>query len=201
MNFFCFLWMLLFYLFYRSASPGDESSGGVWALLLGSVAAVSRFFLGSFITPGGFGFSRWLSGFVDIVSVPVLLPLAVYFLFAAAGIFKGGTGSANFALLWLIPAGAMRAVGWSAGRNPVLLVLVPLLWTSLASGIPLFIGFILNGRAAAVVFSVLAALALPLLAATVYWAFFSQRILLGAALLPAVLVVPVISAVRNILRN
>ncbi|MDR1420879.1 MAG: hypothetical protein LBI86_10930 [Treponema sp.] len=201
MSFFCFLWTLLFCLFYRSTAPGDESSGGAWALLLGSVAAVSRFFLGSFITPGGFGFSRWLSGFVDIVSVPVLLPFAVYFLFAAAGVFRGGAGIANFILLWLVPAGAMRAVGWSAGRNPILLVLVPLLWTSLACGVSLFAGFLLRGRVVLVIFSALAALALPLLAATVYWAFFSQRVLLGAALLPVILAVPLVSVVRNVLRN
>ncbi|MDR0601390.1 MAG: hypothetical protein LBG42_03340 [Treponema sp.] len=201
MSFFCFLWTPLLYLFYRSTSPEDESSGGVWALLLGSVAAISRFFLGSFITPGGFGFLRWLSGFVDFVCVPVLLPLVVYFVFAAAGVFRPGGGGARFALLWLIPAGALRAVGWSTGGNPILLVLVPLLWTSLACGIPFFAGFLFNGRVAALVFSALAILALPFLAATVYWAFFSQRDLLGAALFPVVFAAAVVPAARNILRG
>ncbi|MDR0731669.1 MAG: hypothetical protein LBF63_08370, partial [Treponema sp.] len=63
MSLFCLLWLPLFYLFWRSVSPAGESGyGGVWALLLGSVAAIFQFFYGAFIQAGGFGLSRWLSG-------------------------------------------------------------------------------------------------------------------------------------------
>ncbi|MDR2371336.1 MAG: hypothetical protein LBD71_07630 [Treponema sp.] len=195
MSLFCFLWMFLFYFFRRSCSPGEEGSGGVWALILGCLAALLHFLLGSFIVPGGFGFSRWLSGFVDIVCLPVLLPLFVYFLLMVLRIFRGKADFANFALLWLIPAGAIRAVGWSAGNNPVLLVLVPLLWTALACGIPLFIDFMAKRRVSIIISSAFAILAMPFLASVVYWAFFSQRNFLGAALLSVTLIPAVISVV------
>jgi hypothetical protein len=190
MSLFCLLWTPLFYLFRRPISPGREAdSGGIWALLLGSLVALLQFFLGALINPGGFGFSRWLSGCVDIVVLPALLPLPVYFLLVSLRLISGKADFTSFALLWLIPGGALRAVSWSAQRDPILLVLVPLLWTALAAGIPFCVGLIFRpGRRLPLPLLVLAALGLPFLAATVYWAFFYQKLVLGYLLLLVTLI-------------
>jgi hypothetical protein len=197
MSLFCFLWTPLFYLYRRSLSAGEAGSGGVWAILLGSLTAVFRFLLGSFVNPGGFGFSRWMSGFVDVVCLPALLPLVVYFVFMFLRVVSGTADFANFALLWLIPVAAIRAVVWSSVSDPILLIVVPLLWTAIACGIPLFVGGIAAGKPPVIAASAFGILALPALAATAYWAFFSQRTLLGFAALAASLVPPVISLIQT----
>jgi len=183
MSIFCLLWVPFFYLLRRSLSD-TGSSGSVWALLLGSITAIIQFFLGNLVSPGGFGFSRWLFGFIDVVSLPALAPLILYFIML---LFRGLSGEidfTNFALLWLIPVGALRALSWSSGYDPILLVAVPLLWTSLAVGIPFFINWMVkNPRWYTLIASILCILLLPLTAASAYWALFSQETLLGFLLL------------------
>jgi hypothetical protein len=149
----------------------------MWALLLGSVVAIAQFFAGSFIQPSGFGISRWVSGLVDIVAVPVLLPLFIYVFFVIFRISSSGTTDfAHFALLWLIPAAGFRAVNWSSANDPTLLVLVPLLWTALAIGIPFFIDCMMRFfRWYIIVPCALGIAVLPLLATTSWWLFFSQK--------------------------
>jgi hypothetical protein len=200
MSLFCLLWTPLFYLFRRSISPGREvDSGGIWALLLGSLVALLQFFLGALINPGGFGFSRWLSGCVDIVVLPALLPLPVYFLLTSFRVISGKADFASFALLWLIPGGALRAVSWGAQRDPILLVLVPLLWTALAAGLPFSAGRIFRCRRRLLLpLLVLTVPGLPLLAATVYWAFFYQKLVLGYLLL-LVTVIPAGCGIKGLL--
>ena len=174
----------------------------MWALLLGSVTAVFQFFLGSLITPGGFGLSRWMSGFVDIVSLPVLVPLIVYFVFIMFRVFSGSADFANFALLWLIPQAVFRAISWSPLGAPVLLVLAPLLWTALAAGIPFFIDCIIRHTRWYVIFPAgLCILTLPFLAATAWWAFFSQRTAQGFLLLTLCLIPATFSVVLDFLRT
>jgi hypothetical protein len=132
--------------------------------------------MGTFVNAGGFGFSRWLSGFVDIVGLPVLLPLIVYALLILFRVLSGTVDFVNFTLLWLIPIGILRAVSWSAGNDPVLLVLVPLLWTAAAVGIPFFIDLIINVmRWWVLVPCILLILALPVAISISYWAFYSQK--------------------------
>jgi len=179
MSFFCLLWVPLFYLLRRSFT-GTSGSGSVWALLLGSMTAIIQFFLGYFVNPGGFGFSRWLFGFIDIVSLTVLVPLLIYLLLMLFSGFSGNIDFANFAMLWLIPVAAMRALSWSSANEPILLVAVPLLWTALAIGIPFFINWMLNNfRWYTVIISIICILILPIAASTAYWAFFSQQTALG----------------------
>jgi hypothetical protein len=186
MSFFCLLWVPLFYLLRRSFSGGN-SSGGVWALLLGSITAIIQFFLGNLVSPGGFGFSRWLYGFIDIVSLPVLVPLLICFLMFFFRSFTGEADFADFALLWLIPVAALRALSWSSFNEPALLVAVPLLWTALAVGIHFFVYWMLDAsRWYITAVSVLCILLLPILAASCYWAFFSQQTALGFLFLFAV---------------
>jgi len=179
MSFFCLLWVPLFYLLRRSFT-GTSGSGSVWALLLGSMTAIIQFFLGYFVNPGGFGFSRWLFGFIDIVSLTVLVPLFIYLLLMLFSGFSGDIDFANFAMLWLIPVAAMRALSWSSANEPILLVAVPLLWTALAIGIPFFINWMLNNfRWYTAIISIICILILPIAASTAYWAFFSQQTALG----------------------
>jgi len=183
MTFFCLLWVPLFYLLRRSLNGGG-SSGGVWALLLGSITAITQFLLGYILNPGGFGFSRWLFGFFEIVSLPVLIPLLAYLLMFVFRGFSSDADFANFSLLWLIPVGALRALSWSSMNDPILLVMAPLLWTALAVGISFFINWMttsLNPFFA--IISLLCIIILPISAAAAYWAFFSQQAILGFLLL------------------
>ena len=179
MSLFCLLWIPLFYLFWRCVTGENSAAGGVWALIIGSIAAMLQFFLGHIVEPGGFGFSRWLSGFIDIVALPALTPILLYFLFVVLGLIRGNIDFTNFALLWLIPGGAINAVSWSAKNDPILLVLVPLLWTAIAVGIPFFIRIIQSSHWAVIILASLGIIIIPLAAATSYWAFFSQQFLLG----------------------
>ena len=179
MTIFCILWVPLFFLLRRTfTDPGG--GGSVWALLLGSIIAIFQFFLGYLVSPGGFGFSRWLFGFIDIVSLPVLLPVIVYTVLIIIRGFSGETDFANFTLLWLIPVAALRGIAWSQTNDPILLVVMPLLWTSLAVGISFFIHWMANSfRWYIAVLSVPCIITLPISAATAYWAFFSQQTMLG----------------------
>jgi hypothetical protein len=163
--------------------------------------AIFQFFCGALVNPGGFGFSRWLSGFVDIVSLPVLIPLIIYMCFVIFRVFAGTADFTNFTLLWFIPAGALRVVSWSARSDPVLLVLVPLLWTAIAVGIPFFITIITGGRFPAIISAVFAILAIPVLAATTYWAFFSQKTVLGFFLFFVTLIPTGISIALSTIKN
>ncbi|MCL2801950.1 MAG: hypothetical protein FWD28_09365 [Treponema sp.] len=171
----------------------SNSTGSVWALLLGSIAAILQFFLGDLISsPGGFGISRWLYGFVDLIALPVIIPMLVCLLMYLFRGFSGDADFANFALLWLIPVGALRALGWSSFSNPLLLIAVPLLWTALAAGISYFINILTNASGPpAAILSVFCMILLPITAALTYWAFFSQFTLLGFVLL-AVTHIPVV---------
>jgi hypothetical protein len=194
MSLFCFLWMPLFYLFWRSLSkPETEGSGGILALILGSIAAFIRFFLGAIINPGSFGLSRWFSACIDIVTLPAVLPLLVCLILSRFRIPV--PNYAGFALLWLIPVSAIQAVSWGAQNDPSLLVLTPILWTAIAVGIPFFSGIRRFPRTN--IPAVIAMAALPFLAATAYWAFFSQRTRLGFLLLAITLIPMGISVLRK----
>jgi len=186
MTLFSFLWIPLVYLFWRAITEGG-TFGWAWALIAGSIAALTQFLAGPIVDPGAFGFARWASGFVDIVALPVLVPVLVYALFFCLKLISADADFSGFALLWLIPVAVARALAlsWDLTRDPILLVLVPFLWAAIAVGMPFFIGFILNSRPALIVLSCLAALAVPAAAVSSYWAFFSQRNFLGVLFLVA----------------
>ena len=177
--------MPLFYLLWRTISGCDTPAGGIWALLLGSIVALIQFFLGSLVEPGGFGFSRWVSGCIDIVTLPALAPILIYLFLVGLKIVSGTADFASFAILWLIPGAAMRAVSWSSQNDPILLVLVPVLWTAIAVGVSFFITIIQNSRVFVIILAFLAILIIPLTAACSYWAFYSQKSTLGFLFLSA----------------
>ena len=183
----------MFYLFWRALRAEHSGAGGVWALLLGTAAAIVRLFLGDFVYPGGFGPSRFISACVDIVAVPAILPILVYLILVLLKALSPPYDFAGFALIWMIPAAAVRAVEWSAGGDPVQLVLVPLLWTAIAVGISFFIGlFIRFFRWYVVIPCALGILTLPLAAAASFWALYSQLfswslLFLGVSAIPFLL--------------
>ena len=179
MTLFCFLWVPLFYLLWHSMFRNNLSSSGVWALFLGGIAALLQFFLDDLINPRGFGLFRWLNAWVDIIVLPAILPIIIYLIIFLISLFRIPSSSAdyiNFALLWQIPNAALRAVSWSSSGDPIFLVLVPVLWTSLICGIFLFIDLIKAfPRWYIITASVLGIIILPFTAATTWWAFYSQR--------------------------
>jgi hypothetical protein len=193
MSLFCFLWMPLFYLFWRALQAENSGTGGVWALLLGTIAAIARLFLDDFVYPEGFGLSRFISACVDIIVLPALLPILVYLILILLRALSSPYDFASFALIWMIPAAAFRAVAWSAGSDPVLLVLVPLLWTAIAVGISFFIGLFTSFiRWYVIIPCALGILTLPFAAAVSWWAFYSQLfywglLFLGISMIPFLL--------------
>ena len=187
----------MFYLFWRSVAENKSSAGGVWALIIGSIVALIQFFLGTMVDPGGFGLSRWMSGFVDIVTLPAIAPILVYFILVCLKFVSGALDFANFSLLWLIPGAAIRAVSWSAQSDPILLVLVPFLWTAIAVGVSFFLTIILKSRIFVIIVSSLAILVIPFAAASSYWAFFSQKTLMGSLFLALAAAPMVISMVLS----
>jgi len=200
MSIFCMLLIPLFYLFWRSVTGNNAPAGGVWAILAGSVVAMVQFFLGNLIDPGGFGLSRWVSGFVDIVSLPALAPIIVYLFLIGFRIVSGEADFANFALLWLIPVAAIRALSWSAEGNPLLLALVPVLWTAIAVGVSFFINIIQDGQVLAVVPSFFAILMIPFAASYSFWAFFAQKTYMGLLFLFAALAPMLVSMILSFIR-
>ncbi|MDR2537672.1 MAG: hypothetical protein LBC46_05145 [Treponema sp.] len=191
MKLFCLLWIPLFYLFWSSISSDEGlGSGGLWALLLGSVYAVAVFFFGPFIREeGGFGYSRWLSISVDLVSVPALAPFVVFALFLPFRICRDFT---RFTLLWLIPDILIRIIAWSVRNDPTQLILVPILRTAIVIGISGCIRLVMSGKVLGIIIASLGLLALPFGASSCYWFFFCQRpregfILLAITLVPMLL--------------
>jgi len=157
---------------------------GGWALLAGCAAVLVRYLAGPLVSPAGLGLSCWLSGFIDIVSLPVLVPIAACALLAALNYFLSDVDIGGFTLLWLVPLGFYFSVDRSLLYSPLMLVLVPLLWTAQGLGISFFIGCIIKYRRWYVTApSILAALALPLAAATSWWAFYVQQTQIGCLFL------------------
>jgi len=177
---FCILWIPLVYFLRRFITRVGGFSGGVWALILGSIFAIIQILIGNIITPGGFGFSRLLHGFFDIVCLPALIPLLIYLIIFLFRGFSGEADFGGFALLWLIPSGLLRALSWGDTSDPILLVAAPVLWAALAVGISYFINWIINTDyiILKIVFSI-CILIPPAAACLSYWAFFSMQNLLG----------------------
>jgi len=193
MSLFCLLCIPLLYFLRRI--PGEGKS--IWALPLGGLAVILSYFTGSLISPGGFGLARWMSGFIDIIALPVLIPLFAALLLVMLRIFPDSLDYAGFILLWLVPLAAIRSL--SGGSSPINLVFVPLLWIAQAVGISFFIGWLLKKpRWYVIIPSVLGIAALPLAATTSWWAFFVQRTLLAFALLIVSLVPAVISVMLDL---
>jgi len=159
-----------------------------------------QFFLGNFVDPGGFGLSRWISGCIDIVTIPALAPIVIYFFLISFKFVSGEPDFANFSLLWLIPSAALRALSWSSMGDPLLLVLVPVLWTAIAVGVPFFIKIIINGRFLVIIPAILVILIIPFAATCSYWAFFAQKTYWGLLFLFAAVAPMLVSVILAFVR-
>jgi hypothetical protein len=199
MSLFCLLWMPIFYLFWRSIT-GSNAAGGVWALLVGSIVAMIRFFLGDLVDPGGFGLSRWVSGCIDIVTLPALAPIIIYFFLVTFKFTSGEPDFTNFALLWLIPGAAIRALSWSSAGDPLLLALVPILWTAIAVGVSFFINIIQKSRPLVIVPAFFVILLIPFTASCSYWAFFAQKTYFGLLFFFAAIAPMLVSVILSFIR-
>jgi len=167
-------------------------------LPFGCAAVLLRYLTGPLVTPAGFGFSCWLGGFIDIISLPVLVPVLVCVALAALRFFPSDVDIGGFTLLWLVPLTFYYSVDRSLLYSPLMLVLVPLLWTTQGLGISFFIGCILKYRRWYVIIpSVLAALVLPLAAATSWWAFYVQQTQIGCLFLFVSLMPALISVIAD----
>jgi len=183
MSVFCLLWVPMFYFFRRSISGGKPGMGWL-ALLLGCAAVLIRYLTGPLVTPAGFGLSCWISGFIDIISLPVLVPIVVCVLLVVLRRFPSDVDIGGFTLLWLVPVTFYYSVDRSLLYSPLMLVLVPLLWTVQTLGVSFFISCIFKYRRWYVIIpSILAATASPLTAATSWWAFYSQQTQIGCLFL------------------
>ena len=196
MSVFCLLWIPLFY-FFRRSIVSRCNGGYVPALLLGCAIAAYQHFVGPLLPPGGFGFSRWINGFLDIISFPIILSFGACFLLSKFRLLPEHIDYANFSLVCLIPLSLYRAIVLISVRYPESLVAVTLLWTALCVGIPFLAGFAKHPRRSFAVFAVLGAFALPFVAATSWWAFFSQQTFLGFALFAVSLAPAVVSVVSD----
>lgn len=197
MNLFCLLWVPLLYLFWCSINEDAAETNPLWALVLGGIVALAQNYVGFFITPYEFGFMRWLHCLIDIIMVPAFVPIIISLVY---GIVKNKADSVaitNFSLLFIIPNAAIRSVSRSVLQEPVGLVCVPLLWTSLALGIPFFLRpMIRRPKVFTFFIGCFSLIALTILAGTSYWALFCQDtmrglLLLGLAFIPVVLAVAI----------
>lgn len=191
MSVFCLLCIPVVYFLRR---PSGEAAS-LWALPLGGVAVIIQFFLGPIITPDGFGISRWMNGFIDITGLPAIVPIVVCLLLVMVKAFPPDVDYAGFALLGLAPLAAFYAMS-GTHLAPIPLVIVPLLWIAQAVGISFFIGCIVSKpRWYVIIPAVVGIAALPLVAATSWWAFFVHRAVMGGALLAASLAPTVVSVI------
>jgi hypothetical protein len=172
---------------------------GWLALLLGSAAVFIRYLAGSLVTPAGFGLSCWLSGFLDIVSLPVLVPVAVCVLLIALRRFPTDMDTGGFTFLWLVPMAFYNSIDMSLFYSPLIQVLVPVLWTIQTLSVSFFIGCIIKYRRWYVIIpSVLAAAAMPLISSSSWWAFYSQQTMAGCLSLFVSVVPALVSVITDL---
>jgi len=151
-------------------------------LLSGLLAALVFMPLAGLSTPSPFGFTRWIHGFLIVSLVPAGLPLLLHVLLYGKHREEAAIGRESFILLFAVPIGAVHSISRDSQGGILPLVILPLLWTSLAIGVPGILRLAKSSRGFAAWLSVAAAVLLPCVAATAYWAFFIQESLLGAGL-------------------
>ncbi|MDR0494070.1 MAG: hypothetical protein LBG95_00360 [Treponema sp.] len=178
MNLFCLLCIPLFFILRQTNSLGEEHS--LWALPLGGLAVLAQYFIGPLTVPDGFGISRWMSGFLDITGLPALVPFIACFALVLFKVLPATVDYAGFTLLWLAPQAAIRSISGTSSPSLLSLVIVPMLWAAQAAGIAFFAVCIKRAPHKGLIFlSALCLAALPIAAATSWWAFFNHRTFLG----------------------
>ncbi len=135
--------------------------------------------LGPFVESRGFGLSAWFHSAVDIIGLPLLLPLGFWALVRKERGRRLSIDAVDFTLLWLVPLSIIGCVRWSVQVEPLHLVLIPLLWSALAVSLPFLVELARENLGFKAFLSVLGVILLPLVSITAYWAFFGQRIVIG----------------------
>lgn len=183
---FSILWIPSLYMFVEALQqPRDpEKKGLILAVLGGCLLSVMTFFIPNLLPEGAFGFMRWLHGFVDVIAVPVLLPLLFRYMLQIRYLHQSYIEIHQFVLVWLIPVALVKSIQWNFHKDAILLVLTPLLWGAQAIGIPWALEKAEEEIGFKSFLSYTTAVLLPLLASTAYWAFFSK---LYATAVPAAL--------------
>jgi hypothetical protein len=205
MRLFCLLWLPAFYFFWKAihgaqtapeaGASGNATSGGLIAFALGSVVALFCFiFPPSPVPAGAFGFSRWLAICLNDIALPILLAVIAYGILVLLRVISPAADFGAFVLLMLMPQMAVKVIRLQPEYEAVSLVLCPLLLSALSAAVPLCIGLLRRFSVVRLLAAIAGLLALPLLAATAYWALFSQDYPLGYLLtiltvLPALLTI------------
>ncbi|MEW6563897.1 MAG: hypothetical protein AB1404_00190 [Spirochaetota bacterium] len=173
---FSILWIPALYLFVEALQqPRDpEKKGMVLAVIGGSCFAVFYFFIPQFVPEGAFGFLRFLYGFFDVVALPVLLPLIFRYLLQIRYGHQKYIEIHQFVLMWLIPVALVKGIQWNINKDPILLVLVPLLWGALSIGLPWLINKAEEEIGFLSFLSYAGTVLLSLIATAAYWAWFSK---------------------------
>ncbi len=161
---------------------GNTSTGMVPALLSGLLSALVFMPLAGLSGPSPFGLTRWIHGFLIVSLVPSAIPLLLHVLLY--GKHREGTAVSreSFILLYAVPIGVVQSISGDSLGGSLPLLIMPVLWTSLAIGVPGILRLAESSRGPAAWASAAAAVLLPFVAATAYWAFFIQEALLGAGL-------------------
>jgi hypothetical protein len=171
----------------------------ICAIAIGTVYGILRFFSPNFISASGFGISRYISAYIDYAALPVIIPLIACCVFSRIQkkVFHldwtpDWTG---FIILSLIPVILVSAVRWGNEKNPLLLVLIPVLWTSLAVAVhPLFNFIYKKPSLIRPIIGTAGFVLLSLLSAAVWQQFFIQENLIAFGLLAALLA-PAVSVI------
>jgi hypothetical protein len=180
MSLFCLALPFVFFFFWKSLSDEHSISvGGIWALVLGSILAIIHYFASPLISSGEFGFLQWMKGFVDVILFPSLSAFSVCLLLKLLKMFSAPINVTNFLLLWSIPFGIFHMMAYGTQAEALYLVVVPLMWISLAVGLGFFIKLIPLVKRLISVLCIAGTVFLPFIAATSYWALFCQNYALG----------------------
>ncbi|MDR1866776.1 MAG: hypothetical protein LBQ77_00745 [Treponema sp.] len=174
MGVFCLLWIPFFYLLWCSFSI-KRHGYLLFALIYGGVTALGYHTIPPFLQAGTFGFSRWLFILVNNIAVPLTPALFAAGVFV---LFKRKIDSTGFILITLIPVAAIHAIDRSILYHPLYTVLLPILWTTLAVGIP----FYARGMTKKSPLMALKLLGIPLLigaSSMSLWGFFVQETVIG----------------------
>lgn len=213
MLFFSLLWLPVFCLFWGVS--GVEAAPHLRkirffekaaALAAGAILGTVRFFIMNFWTARGFGLSRFIGAVIDYTFLPVAIPFVICLVitYIERRIIKREEiiDWTFWLLLSLAPSLIVCATRWGTEKNPLNLMLIPLLWTIIAVHAhpiclfwtqkkpPRFIA------GAAAVFA-----ASGLVSAAVYWAYFSSKFILATVLFIIIALSAAFITVRRLLKR
>lgn len=204
MSLFCFLFIPAFALWRSTWRASGEAAfpapGAVSGLALGLAAAFFRYSAGELFTPRGYGLGAFLAQLIDGAPFDALLPVLAYALIRRFGTPArkfDRNEAVNFALAWLVPVCAARAMHWSSVPDPVRLIAVPFLCGALAFSFPYWIGRIEDDYGLSRALAASVAALLPFAAAAATWAMLTHRHLFAFLLL----LLPIAAAVPPLLET